>query len=326
MKPIISIIIPFYKTPHLLLRKALDCLLEQSFSNFEILVIDDGNKDDYADIKYEYENKDSRIKFIYQENSGVSVARNTGIYNSNGDYIIFHDADDFVENNYLDSLYKGIQMSDLVICGVGAQWYPCVDTYVDIRQFLSSPSQYNYVQYLNFSVNKIFKKDIIINNNIFFDEKVKLGEDALFIASYIRYCNKIRTIPQRLYYYIANPNSATNRYDDRYWEYEEKVISEQMGLFSTYPLSSSEKNFLYHWLYIKIRGALFYYLWWENDKVKQQEMLNKIVSYKNFKFILENKENPYYSKLDRLILLLWDKMGISGIRVSYLMKLIKSYL
>jgi len=124
MQPKISVIIPFYKTPHILLRKAINCLLEQSFDDFEILVIDDGNKEDYSYLKKEYLIKDKRIRFISQENRGVSAARNTGIINAKGEYIVFHDADDFVENNYLYSLYKHTSKADLVICGIAAQWYP----------------------------------------------------------------------------------------------------------------------------------------------------------------------------------------------------------
>ena len=326
MQPKISVIIPFYKTPHILLRKAINCLLEQSFDDFEILVIDDGNKEDYSYLKNEYLIKDKRIRFISQENRGVSAARNTGIINAKGEYIVFHDADDFVENNYLYSLYKQTPKADLVICGIAAQWYPSVDSYLDIRQFLSTPSNYNYVQYTNFSVNKIFRKDIIIKNNILFDVDVKLGEDALFIAEYLKYCNVIRTISQRLYYYIPHSTSATNRYDSNYWEYEEKVISKQMDLFSTYPLNKAEQDFLQHWLYIKLRGAFFYYLWWEKDESKRDKILSQIISYKYFYLLSSCKDNSYLTKLDKTMIYLWNKLGIRGLKYSFYLKLIKNYL
>jgi len=92
----VSIIIPFYNTPHLMLRKALDSILEQSFINFEVLLINDGSKKDYSHLEKEY-SQDKRIKFFTQENLGVSAARNKGIEIACGKYIVFHDADDFVE-------------------------------------------------------------------------------------------------------------------------------------------------------------------------------------------------------------------------------------
>ncbi|HGO5854247.1 TPA: glycosyltransferase family 2 protein [Mannheimia haemolytica] len=324
--PKISVIIPFYKTPHLLLRKAIDKLLVQSFNDFEILLIDDGNGEEYDFLKQEYVKKDSRVRFIYQENAGVSQARNTGILASKGEYIIFHDADDFVENNYLYSLYKELDKADFVICGIAAQWYPTNDTYVDIRQFLSSPSQYNYVQYLNFSVNKIFRKDILEYNNILFHTDIKLGEDALFISDYLRHCKLIRVIPQRLYYYIPYNNSATNRYDEKYWDYEKKVIESQFELFSTYPLNEDESKSLYNWLYIKLRGSLFYYLWWEKDDKKKEKRLVEIFSSKYFNMLLSHKDVNSYSKTDRLVIFLWKKLGLNGVKLTYYMKIIKGYL
>ena len=75
----ISVIIPFYNTPHIYLRKAIDKLINQSFQDFELLLINDGSSQDYSDLIYEYQKVDNRIKFINQQNLGVSAARNTGI-------------------------------------------------------------------------------------------------------------------------------------------------------------------------------------------------------------------------------------------------------
>lgn len=327
-EPKISVIIPFYKTPILMLIKAIDNILSQTFEDFELLLIDDGNNDEYLLLIEEYLKKfsDSRIKLFHQPNSGVSVARNRGILESSAQYIVFHDADDFVENNFLHSLYKNIVKSDLVICGVAAQWFPSVDSYVDIRQFLSTPSCYNYVQYTNFPVNKIFKKNILIENNIFFQENIKLGEDALFVSEYLKHCRLIRTISQRLYYYIDNSFSATNLYNEKYWEYENKVIETQLTLFNTYPLNESEYQFLQHWLYIKLRGVFFYYLWWEKDENKLEKYLVNIFNSDYLNKILSDLDNVYYTKSDRFIILLWKKLGIRGVRYSFYLKLLKDKL
>lgn len=293
----ISVIIPFYNTPHIYLRKAIDKLINQSFQDFELLLINDGSSQDYSDLIYEYQKVDNRIKFINQQNLGVSAARNTGIRNAEGEYIVFHDADDFVENNYLYSLYNEIGKSDLVICGIAAQWYPSTDSYVDIRQFLSTPSAYNWVQYTNFTPNKIFKKNIITDNQILFNENIKLGEDALFIAQYLTYCKLIRTIPQRLYYYIPHPTSATKTLDHKYWEYEQQVISH---LFNTYPLNEDEQHFMQYWLYQKLFGVINYYLYGKLDENIKIKVINEVLEHKWFSLIEKanintSQQNPYYS-------------------------------
>lgn len=329
-EPKISVIIPFYKTPVLMLIKAVDNILSQTFKDFELLLIDDGNNDEYLLLIEEYlkELSDSRIKLFHQPNSGVSAARNRGVLESNSQYIVFHDADDFVENNFLHSLYKEIDKSDLVICGVAAaaQKFLSVDSHVDIRQFLSTPSCYNYVQYTNFPVNKIFKKNILIENNVFFQENINLGEDALFLSEYLRYCRLIRIIPQKLYHYIDNSFSATKSYDEKYWEYENKVIETQLALFNTYPLSENEHQFLQHWLYIKLRGAFFYYLCFEKDEDKLENYLMSIFNSDYLNKLLPCSHNVFYKKSDRFIILLWKKLGIRGIRYSFYLKLLKDKL
>lgn len=319
----VSIIIPFYNTPHLMLRKALDSILEQSFINFEVLLINDGSKKDYSHLEKEY-SQDKRIKFFTQENLGVSAARNKGIEIACGKYIVFHDADDFVENNFLYSLVKNIRNADLVVCSIDEQWFPVSDGYMDIRSFLSKPSMYNYVQYTNFSVNKLFKRDILIDNHIKFDTTLKLGEDALFISDYLKHCRRIRTIRQRLYHYIPHASSATNKYDEKYWDYEKSVISTQLKMFSTYPLNEFEQAFLSHWLYIKIRGCLFYYLWHEKNIKLRDNILNEILNSSFIDEVYDCNKDVCFSKVDKLVIILWKKYKLSGIKLSYYAKLLSN--
>lgn len=325
MTPKISIIIPFYNTPHLLLRKAFDNLLNQSFNDFEMIIINDGSTKDYTELQKEYESRDKRVHFIYQENSGVSLARNLGIATAKGEYIVFHDADDFTENNYLYSLYMETKKADLVICGIAAQWFPSVDSYIDIREFLSTPSTYNHIQYTNFTPNKIFKKEILIKNNILFNKDIKLGEDALFVAEYLKHCKRIRTIPQRLYYYIPHHSSATRSYNEKYWEYEKKVIDTQIDLFNTYPLNNKEQYFMQHWMYCKFIGALFYYIYWCDKESYKTKILKDIFDNQHFQKLLENSydENPYFTGNDKFFIFIWKKFGLKGIYLTYYMRVNK---
>ena len=252
----------------------------------------------------------------------MSAARNKGIEIACGKYIVFHDADDFVENNFLYSLVKNIRNADLVVCSIDEQWFPVSDGYMDIRSFLSKPSMYNYVQYTNFSVNKLFKRDILIDNHIKFDTTLKLGEDALFISDYLKHCRRIRTIRQRLYHYIPHASSATNKYDEKYWDYEKSVISTQLKMFSTYPLNEFEQAFLSHWLYIKIRGCLFYYLWHEKNIKLRDNVLDKILNSSFVDELYNCNKDTYFSKVDKIVIMLWKKYKLGGVKLSYRAKLL----
>ncbi|NOL49906.1 glycosyltransferase family 2 protein [Pelistega europaea] len=317
MQPKISVIVPFYKTPVLLLRKCIDKLLEQSFDDFEILVIDDGNDfENYSHLKEYYAQTDCRVQFIHQKNQGVSAARNNGLKHATGKYIVFHDADDFAENNYLFSLYTEIQFADLVICSIAEQWYPTCDNKVDIRTFLSLPSYYNWIQYTNFTPNKIFKLDIIRLHNIHFDENVRLGEDALFVADYIKHCRHIRILPSQLYHYVPHPFSAVRKYDTSLWEYEKRIISKWIDLFSTYPLNKWEQNFLQHWYYSRLRWVLFYCIENEQNISRQRTILNEALSH-NPKILQQFGKNPLFSRKDKFVLTLWNVLGAHGVKLSY---------
>ena len=113
--PVFSVIIPVYKVEKYISR-CIESVLKQSFSDFELLLVNDGSPDKSGIICDEYAKKDQRIKVFHKENGGVSSARNIGIKNACGKYIVFIDSDDEVERNYLECM-NGYE-SDFVIAGV----------------------------------------------------------------------------------------------------------------------------------------------------------------------------------------------------------------
>lgn len=313
----ISVIIPFYKTPILRLRICIERFLNQSYPYFELLLIDDGNGSEYDYIKEQYAALDDRIHFIQQPNAGVSSARNTGLRNATGDYIVFSDSDDYVDCDFLYKLLRAIDGFDLAICGVTEQWYPSINAKVDMRMFCSTPSQYNWLQYVNFSVNKILKKEIIDANQLEFDPDVKLGEDALFLARYFKYCKRIQCIADNLYHYVPNEESAVHTYYPKYWDWEQEVISEQYKLFTRYPLSSHEQKFMQRWLYLKVKGALYYYLCNETENKIRENKIHQILSSPYYQLILKDFEkNTLFSKIDFSILTAWKMLGEKGVLLS----------
>jgi glycosyltransferase involved in cell wall biosynthesis len=317
MNPLISVIIPFYKTPYIKLRLCIESFINQYLANIEIILIDDGNTSEYQDIVMDYTQSDKRIRYFRQENMGVSAARNNGLKQALGDYIVFADSDDYVEKNFLDTMYEGLKDYDLVICGVCEQTFSVVNMAVDIKVFCSMPSIFNLIQYTNFTVNKMFRKKIIEDKNIRFDLQTKLGEDALFIYSYLLHCKKIRCISDQLYHYVPSETSAVHTYYEQYWKWEELVIIRQRKLFTSYPLNENEMQSMQRWLYLKLRGAMYYYISNEKDRGRQKVLIEEIISNSLFKEIADNYSNSTFDFGDRINILAWKNLGYGGAMLSY---------
>lgn len=316
MNPRISIIIPYYKPPKLRFRKCIDSILNQSFPDFEMIIVDDGNPKDYVDILVEYEKIDSRIRVIHQENSGVSTARNQGILNAKGEYLSFIDSDDFVESSFLEKLHKAIQGNDMAICAVCEQLFLVDNAWNDRRMFFSQPARYNGLQYLNFTVNKLYRAEIIRNCNILFNSDVKLGEDALFLEQYYQHCKSIRCIPEYLYHYVPNASSAVHHYQPAYWDWEQKVITKQWEMFHQYPLSTQQEQAMIAWLFRKYKGAIYYYFDFEKNVQKLSRMIERICSHSQFEQLRNcdfSKENLHLTRNEKRILRMWLNCGEKGI-------------
>lgn len=117
MEDLISVIVPVYKVEKYI-NKCVDSIINQTYTNLEIILVDDGSPDNCGNICDEYAKKDNRIKVVHKENAGVSSARNIGLEKSSGKYITFIDADDYVEKNYCEELLNilKIENADCVAC------------------------------------------------------------------------------------------------------------------------------------------------------------------------------------------------------------------
>lgn len=205
----ISIVIPVYNVESKL-RRCLISIQNQSYPDFEVLLIDDGSKDSSGLICDEFVKKDSRFKVYHTENRGVSKARNFGIEKSIGKYLTFIDSDDYVEMEYLADLLAGID-GELVISNVNY----CS---TDLTKKLSQEKKGNYNievkeepdqvadllkdRKLNYVYAKLYKNDLIFEFNIRFHDKVSLGEDTMFVFDYLSHTKKISVIDSSNYNYI----------------------------------------------------------------------------------------------------------------------------
>ena len=194
-KDLISIILPVFNK-ELTIEKCINSILKQSYSNYELIIINDGSTDNSLDKILKYKNFDN-IKILNKSNEGVSKARNFGLKYANGRYVAFIDADDTIEKNYLEDLKRGYDTgADLSIIGFNE---------ISGRQIVSRSSYNNEfttnVKVLNhifdfdgplgYVWNKLWKVQIIKDHNIYFDENIKIAEDLLFNIQYLGYVKKV---------------------------------------------------------------------------------------------------------------------------------------
>lgn len=188
--PKLSVIIPVYKA-ELYLNRCINSVLDQTFQDFEILLINDGSPDHSGDICDEYSRKDNRVRVFHKENGGVSSARNVGLKEAKGEWIGFVDSDDWIEKdffaNIIDALLK-YNLVDVVLFGYTKEIAP--DVFVSKRSNCQSKvfnvDDESLVGLFESQVwNYFFKKDIIKNNGFLFDESISYAEDVLFIVDYL---------------------------------------------------------------------------------------------------------------------------------------------
>ena len=219
---LITIIIPIYNVEKYL-SKCIESVINQTYKNLEIILIDDGSTDSSGIICNQYSKKDSRIKLIHIKNSGVSNARNVGLDNASGDWIVFVDSDDWLEFNFCERLYE-IVMNDPsidIVCSGYKRIY--ADT-VEPINCDKKKIYYNNYQYLlkllnvqngyGFCHMKLIRKECI--KKIRFNNKIVVAEDALFNMQILKNVRKVLQIGEGLYNYRFNENSLVRKYDKNY--------------------------------------------------------------------------------------------------------------
>lgn len=221
-KPDISIIIPVYNGEKSI-EKAIKSVQEQEYRKWEIIAIDDGSTDKTLEMLNKISKLDKRIIVCHQKNSGVSVARNTGIKKAAGKYVMFLDCDDEFLGGYLESAIKFLQdnKSDILMVSVlrnesKVQWNTSgIYTMIDDAQILFDLSKKRVL--FNSVCNKVFKKDIIDSKGLNFPTGRAMGEDLIFVQKYLNCIDSVGIVDVPYYKYKSRANSATSRNFDSRW-------------------------------------------------------------------------------------------------------------
>ncbi|WP_333660715.1 glycosyltransferase family 2 protein [Chishuiella changwenlii] len=216
MTPIISIIVPIYNVEEYL-EKCIKTILNQTYNDFELLLIDDGSTDNSEKICAQFLD-DGRINYYKKNNGGVSSARNLGLELAKGKYICFIDPDDYVSDNYLEDFIHNIKPSSFVIQDLNIVKDSVIKTKNQgyYNRTIKIPEELNeyiadYKITQGYLVNKIFEKEIINQHNILFNEKIKIGEDEDFCFTYITHINQIILLDKANYFYVQRGNSASKK-------------------------------------------------------------------------------------------------------------------
>lgn len=224
----VSVIIPVYNAEDTL-RRCVDSVLTQLYTDLEIILVDDGSTDASGKICDEYAQKDARVVVLHQVNKGVSAARNAGLDRATGEWVAFCDSDDSVNASWIEKMYEASHKTDLVIGGYKKYMPDESVEYVTLgRKIIYTEPDALFEDLLNahifrFVWNKLFCKQIIDEHHIRFEETFKVFEDEYFVLEYLVYANDATCIPDCGYNYYY-PADYYDRYDFSVDDFQKVVM------------------------------------------------------------------------------------------------------
>lgn len=236
--PLVSIIIPVYNSEKYI-NRCIQSILSQDYQEIEIILVNDGSKDNSLKLIKKYAQKYDNIKVFTQKNQGPGVARNLGIKKSRGDYITFVDSDDYIEKDYIKILTESVGNNDIIISG-----YKTIDENMRlINERIPKGTKMDYVKYVS-TCCKLYKKDLIVKNNIIFPSR-KIGEDVLFTLKCYALTSKKITVKNSGYIIVINKNSITHTISE---ENSAKLLELVKEIDKTINWKEDEDIYLYFYL------------------------------------------------------------------------------
>ena len=195
-------------------------MLAQTYTDFELLLLNDGSSDGTFAICEQFQKSDARVKIFQHKNKGVSFTRNRGILEAKGSFLLFVDGDDWIENKLIERLFDGLTPTfNAPICGTINHRGTVIAKNESFKKLLAKQNthQTTLIDLLQFETlgspcARLYDKTIIVNNNIAFDENVSYQEDLLFNLYYYKYTNGFTIIDYFGYHYVQHQNSSSSRF------------------------------------------------------------------------------------------------------------------
>lgn len=227
---LVSIIVPAYNAEKTI-KRCIDSLLEQTYKDIEIIIIDDGSQDSTEEKCKEYREK-NQIRYIKIENTGVSGARNWGIDNATGSYIVFVDSDDYIEKTMIEKLVNNAKNADLVICTKKTITKKgIIEEKLNSEESSFTKKDFVYLyksKLINPPYCKLYRSEIINRYNVRFDKQISIGEDLLFNINYLKNITQnIVILNENLYNYEkVNESSLSEKYQKNMFEMKFMIANE----------------------------------------------------------------------------------------------------
>ena len=226
----LSVIVPVYNT-ELYLRQCVDSILQQSYQDIEVILVDDCSSDTSGHICDEFAQRDNRVKVIHKENGGAISAKKKGVQKASGEYVTFVDSDDWIEQDMYEYLVTEIRKNhvDIITSGFCMAEYETYDFFdedvYDRKQIETQifPSLvYNTKEWhggiIGSACNKVYRKNLISDILVKMDESLKQWEDTTYVYFPFFIANRIQITKKAFYHYRENVNSVTRKYDESVWE------------------------------------------------------------------------------------------------------------
>lgn len=287
----VSVIIPAYNAEKTI-EKCLYTLLNQTFDDYELIVINDGSTDSTKSILDNFK-ENTKLIVINKQNEGMGKARNIGIKEATGEYIIFVDSGDYVDEKLLEEYYNFASTNDLDVVTsmynkvINNKIVLCPSTKYKIGNIKTSPQILNSIEYVSWA--KLYRRKMLIDNNIFFVENKKY-EDMPFVCKALLKSKLIGFLNVSYYYYVINKHSETTVMDDRVFDILDILNIIKNDYKKEYYLKD-EVDFL---IIDKTTNYMLQQRKQKNRKTKK-EFINKGYEFLN-KNIKNWKNNKYYKK------------------------------
>lgn len=302
-RDLISVIVPVYKVENFLDR-CVDSLINQTYKNIEIILVDDGSPDKCPQICEEWARQDYRVKVIHKENGGLSDARNKGLESAKGKYICFVDSDDYVNKTFVENLYKTLINNNVNIACIGLQEFnddtcPENDKFYDNKtEVFETEEAIRYLfgseKYQNYAWNKIYLKDLF--NDVKYPKGRKM-EDLGTTYLLFDKCKKIAYNPARLYYYYQRENSILHQVNHQFC-IDKYYLAKQRYLYvsNKYPnIADAYLCFFSDCLTLAPYQTNDENLWIKNELKKIWPKVRKEISFKQtLKYRIYRYANKFY--------------------------------
>lgn len=305
-QPKISIVIPVYNA-ETYLDECVQSILHQTYNDIELILVNDGSKDRSHEICKQYVHKPN-VKYIEKDNGGASSARNVGLRNATGQFVMFVDADDFIESTMVEKLYDCMYKNNAQIACCGFKKYYDINNTVCYEVINTTNKSTKETCQMIFNeliggrgcgspVCKLYDLSIIEKYNISFDEHISNNEDVLFNLAYFKFITDAVVINEHLYFYRKGQESLSSGYIKRWKDLSVEIYTAKKKILGNTLSQEKELLLQYSWFSLNLIGVI-------NELFCKRKEISKVQRKNNLNWYLRNigsiksRQNVIYHSYD----------------------------